>query len=584
MLLGHAKTYKDLAPYGGDRPGRKPTFKLPSSGEESTGGGGTFCVGPRAALDPELKAMSVELQQQDKRLDAMTDALEAKGDFYEDIRSGMDDMKDELQRIQALAGQQKARVNVKRATQAVLHLTDTFDQLDLNSSGAIDVAELRRGLHLLGMDSHSAQANAIIERYTHDMTVDIKVFATLVKDIHTLLTFDVDGSGTLDAEELKPALAQLGLSPSDRNIEKIARAWDADNSGKLDLLEFTDLVRTLQTFMKYDKDGSGDIDVGELRPALRRLGIPADTATANAILKWYDHDASGKIELHEFAVLARDASVFAAYDKDHSGELDAEELLPALGKLGLAASEDEVRQIILTWDDNNTGQINLLEFAEIIRDLQVFEQFDVDRSGFISTAELRIALSKLGVQMSHPETQNLLDEYDEDKSGTIEFSEFRRLAEDLPSIVGRERDSFFKMHRSESAYVHSEDVLDDELHIDLDQSFVKSMSKKGTRGSMNQRGGGGGGGSVLGSPAVLAPQPSVLGGLGTAAAPLEWGGGGGGNAFDSRLLGGGGRGGGGGGSMVERQGKRDSVRDVRAVRLANSEKPTFHQSKSMLRD
>ena len=50
---------------------------------------------------------------------------------------------------------------------------------------------------------------------------------------------------------------------------------------------------------------------------------PEARATANAVLAWYDHDESGKIELHEFAVMARDASVFAAYDKDHSGTLDA---------------------------------------------------------------------------------------------------------------------------------------------------------------------------------------------------------------------------------------------------------------------
>ena len=60
--------------------------------------------------------------------------------------------------------------------------------------------------------------------------------------------------------------------------------------------------------MKYDLNQSGDIDVAELRPALRRLGLQADTATANAILRWYDHDNSGCIELHEFAVLARDSA------------------------------------------------------------------------------------------------------------------------------------------------------------------------------------------------------------------------------------------------------------------------------------
>jgi calmodulin len=583
MQLGRVDTYKNLAPYGGDRHAKGPT---------------SFQKGPTSSHpDDSTTAMRVALQKMDKRLEKMNDALEAKADFYEDIKHGMQEMKEELQQIEVLAGQRKAKENVARISSAVLNLTDTFDSLDRNESGSIDVTELRRGLHTLGMDSHSAQASAIIERYTRDQTIDIKVFTTLVKDIHMLLTFDRDGSGTLDVDELKEALVQLGMNVSDRNVAKIARAWDADGSGKLDLLEFTDLVRTLQTFMKYDKDGSGDIDLEEIRPALRRLGIPAETKMTNAILNWYDNDESGKIELHEFAVLVRDASVFASYDKDHSGALDIHELRPALAKLGLAASEEEVRQIIKAWDDNGNGTINLLEFAEIVRDLQVFEQFDLDRSGSITAAELRVALGKLGKNVSHHGAQDLLNQYDLDSSGTIEFSEFRKLAEDLPSLVERKSDSFFREHGQERAYVHWEDVLDEDMHIDLDQSFVKgakSMKKKSGQsvGALKMQSGsvlgaastaptsvlGGAsilsGASVLGGGGVAGPEvgsavkrDAVAAALRTATSPS--------NAFDSRLF----------SARPGSLAKRDSLRDVRPTRLLNSTaEPTLHISKKIMMD
>ena len=581
MLLGRVDTYKNLAPYGGDHHAKGAT---------------SFQKGIPSHPDDSTTAMRVVLQKMDQRLEAMNDALEAEADFDEDIKHGMQDMKEELQQIEVLAGQRKAKENVARISTAVLNLTDTFDSLDRNESGSIDVTELRRGLHTLGMDSHSAQASAIIDRYTRDQTIDIKVFTTLVKDIHMLLTFDRDGSGTLDVDELKEALVQLGMNVSDRNVAKIARAWDADGSGKLDLLEFTDLVRTLQTFMKYDKDGSGDIDLEEIRPALRRLGIPADTKITNAILNWYDNDESGKIELHEFAVLVRDASVFASYDADHSGALDIHELRPALAKLGLAASEQEVHQIIKAWDDNGNGTINLLEFAEIIRDLQVFEQFDVDRSGFISAAELRLALGKLGKNVSHNVAQDLLRRYDNDSSGTIEFSEFRQLANDLPSMVERSSDSFFREHGQERAYVHWEDVLDEDMHIDLDQSFVKSAKSMKKRSGqsvgalMKQPGsvlGGAGaaptsvlggasvlrGVSVLGGGGVAGPEVStvtrgaVAAALRTATPPS--------NAFDSRLF----------SARPGSLAKRDSLRDVRPTRLLNSTaEPTLHISKKIIRD
>ena len=67
--------------------------------------------------------------------------------------------------------------------------------------------------------------------------------------------------------------------------------------------------------MKFDRDGSGDIDIGELRPALRRLGLPSTQPARDTM--WYDADESGRIELHEFATLARDVSVFS-FDLDAS--------------------------------------------------------------------------------------------------------------------------------------------------------------------------------------------------------------------------------------------------------------------------
>ena len=142
--------------------------------------------------------------------------------------------------------------------------------------------------------------------------------------------------------------------------EAILSAFVSDRSGKLDLIEFTDLCKSLQTFTKFDSDGSGEIDIEELRPALRRLGIPSDNMQANAVMRWYDADDSGKIELPEFAMLARDIAIFNSFDTDANGALDAGELLPALSKLGLAVAKDEVAAVLNAWDNDGNGTIDLL--------------------------------------------------------------------------------------------------------------------------------------------------------------------------------------------------------------------------------
>ena len=386
-----------------------------------------------------IKELNSKNDEHNKRIDALKDKLQEQREFVHDLRYDLVDMSDEVERLRGLVGNMKARQNVAKATTAVLHLAETFDSLDKNASGGIDAGELRRGLEKLGLASHSPQAELILKRYTDETTnkwIDIKTFTTLVRDVHLLLTFDQDGSGTLDAKELKPALEQLGLKCSDKHCEMILRVWDSDHSGKLDLLEFTDLVKSLQTFAKFDQDGSGDIDIEELRPALNRLGLPSNNVPANAIMRWYDADQSGRIELHEFAVLARDIAVFNSFDLDESGALDSSELLGALGKLGLATSAAEVAMILSAWDEDGNGLIDLLEFAALVHDFQVFAQFDRDCSGSISAIELRQALKKLGADLNANQAQALLDRYDEDKSGFIELNEFRKLAEDLPSLVG----------------------------------------------------------------------------------------------------------------------------------------------------
>ena len=399
--------------------------------------------------DKDVIDVRKHLKAQDKKIDQLHDRLDDRSERIQDMRSDVVDMMDELDALRRGAGKLRAAFNLEKATSAVLNLSNVFDGLDKNANNSIDANELRRGLASLGLDSHSPHAKTILSKYSEDpehTSMDVKAFSSLVRDIQLLLTFDRDGSGTLDVDELGPALRQLGLTNvSDRHCKAILRTWDADKSGRLDLLEFTDLVRSLQTFMKFDKNNSGDIDVDELRPALRRLGLPADTEAANSILMWYDADDSGCIELHEFAMLARDIQVFRAFDADESGYLDAKELLPALSKLGLATNSKEVEEILRAWDENADGHIDLLEFAALVRDLQIFHEFDRDGNGAISSAELRNALRRLGVNLDAREAQDMLEEYDTDHSGHIELPEFRRLAEDLPSLVGRKTSAMLNL-------------------------------------------------------------------------------------------------------------------------------------------
>ena len=63
--------------------------------------------------------------------------------------------------------------------------------------------------------------------------------------------FDKNGDGTLDAAELLPALQELGLTVNARQGARILKQWDSDGNGMIDLVEFGTLVRSLQVAWEH---------------------------------------------------------------------------------------------------------------------------------------------------------------------------------------------------------------------------------------------------------------------------------------------------------------------------------------------
>ena len=94
--------------------------------------------------------------------------------------------------------------------------------------------------------------------------------------------------------------------------------------------EYNEIV---DAFNLFDKDGSNTIDVGELRDALKVLGIHMNLNEVKELMEKADKDGSGTIDLDEFLPLmaskfeARDqeseiATAFKAYDDDDNGRIE----------------------------------------------------------------------------------------------------------------------------------------------------------------------------------------------------------------------------------------------------------------------
>lgn len=90
--------------------------------------------------------------------------------------------------------------------------------------------------------------------------------------------FDSDHDGTIDAEEMSPALRSLGIDVTESTLKETVSKMDADSSGTIDYGEFRAYYHSLfggkmkegvntkwlrEQFEKYDADSSGFLDVAE---------------------------------------------------------------------------------------------------------------------------------------------------------------------------------------------------------------------------------------------------------------------------------------------------------------------------------
>lgn len=130
----------------------------------------------------------------------------------------------------------------------------------------------------------------------------------------TFNLFDIDGDGSIDAEEMKQVVRSLGAKESD--AQRILEEADTDGDGSISFDEFCCLVQPLydnsgaalrEAFDMFDADGSGYIDREELSLMLRKLGF-----------EW------------------QGSSVFAAADTDGDGKVSYEEFLAVFGKVEAA--------------------------------------------------------------------------------------------------------------------------------------------------------------------------------------------------------------------------------------------------------
>jgi centrin-1 len=95
--------------------------------------------------------------------------------------------------------------------------------------------------------------------------------------------FDTDGSGSIDAKELKVAMRALGFEPKKEEIKKMIADLDTEAKGVIDYNDFLDLMTVkmaerdpmeemMKAFRLFDEDDTGKISFKNLKRVAKELG------------------------------------------------------------------------------------------------------------------------------------------------------------------------------------------------------------------------------------------------------------------------------------------------------------------------
>ena len=148
-------------------------------------------------------------------------------------------------------------------------------------------------------------------------------------------------------------------------------------------LDGEQLEEVREAFNLFDTDGSGSIEVKELKAAMRALGFQVKKAEIRKMVADVDKDENGSIEFDEFVDMMtsrmanRDSKeevmkVFRLFTDEGSDYITFRNLKRVVTELNEGLSDDEMMEMIDEADRDGDGAINEEEFIRIMKKTNLF--------------------------------------------------------------------------------------------------------------------------------------------------------------------------------------------------------------------
>ncbi|EDW99380.1 caltractin [Drosophila yakuba] len=138
-----------------------------------------------------------------------------------------------------------------------------------------------------------------------------------------------------------------------------------------------------EAFDLFDNEGTGYIEVKELKVAIRALGFEPKKEEIKRMISDIDKDCSGRIAFNVFLQLMtikmaeKDTKeeilkAFRLFDDDETGKISFRNLKRVARELGETLTDEELREMIDEADLDNDGEVNQEEFLRIMKKTSLY--------------------------------------------------------------------------------------------------------------------------------------------------------------------------------------------------------------------